>query len=236
MASPLLPPVCLLANQMSLIDLEALQAHVTSLIKGLSPPPPELLTDAALRKQVIEMASSENKAFKAGWRKLVTKQRLVENVFGILEESYQPLRTKGNNPEGFKAARALGGRDTLEWQQFKLRVIQYLYSEGSFGNEKDGFSSYEDTAGGCDEVTWDAACYLLENPDWVHPPAAPVAPSVATNTYETEHQRMARLAGPRDRWCPSCDDFYTLKEGEEKRKQCYDCDENDSIAPHAAAQ
>ena len=188
MASPLLPPVCLLANQMSLIDLEALQAHVTSLIKGLSPPPPELLTDAALRKQVIEMASSENKAFKAGWRKLVTKQRLVENVFGILEESYQPLRTKGNNPEGFKAARALGGRDTLEWQQFKLRVIQYLYSEGSFGNEKDGFSSYEDTAGGCDEVTWDAACYLLENPDWVHPPAAPVAPSVATNTYETEHQ------------------------------------------------
>ena len=166
MASPLLPPVCLLANQMSLVDLEALQAHVASLIKGLStPPPPELLTDAALRKQVIEMASSENKAFKAGWRKLVTQRHLVENVFGILEECYSSLRTKNSNEEGWKAARELGGRDTFKWQEFKLRVIQHLYKNGSFGDEKEGFQDFEDTAGGCDEITWDAACDLLKGDD-----------------------------------------------------------------------
>jgi hypothetical protein len=64
------------------------------------------------------------------------------------------------------AARALGGRDTLKWQEFKLRVIHYLHSQGSFHTEGGGYDDFEDTAGGCDEITWDAACYLLENPDW----------------------------------------------------------------------
>jgi hypothetical protein len=166
MASPLLPPVCLLANQMGLIDLEALQAHVASLIEGLStPPPPKLLTDAALRKQVIEMASSENKAFKAGWRKLVMNNNIVAAIFNLLEECYQPLRSKDSNPEGFQAARALGGRDTLKWQEFNLRVIQHLYKEGSFGDEKEGFHDFGDTASGCDEIVWDAACDLLKSND-----------------------------------------------------------------------
>lgn len=93
---------------------------------------------------------------------------VVENVFGILEECYPSLRTKSSNPDGWKAARELGGRQTLKWQSFKLRVIQYLQNEGSFGSpdEEGGFNDFEDTAGGCDETAWDAACYLLEHPDW----------------------------------------------------------------------
>lgn len=39
MASPLVVPVCMLTNQMSLIDLEAVQAHIASLISGFSRPP-----------------------------------------------------------------------------------------------------------------------------------------------------------------------------------------------------
>ena len=93
---------------------------------------------------------------------------VVENVFGILEDCYWPLRTKSSNPEGWKAARELGGRQTLKWQSFKLRVIQYLQNEGSFGSpdEEGGFNDFEDTAGGCDEIAWDAACHLLKHPDW----------------------------------------------------------------------
>ena len=175
MASPLLVPICLLTNQLSLNDLQAVQAHVASLISGLASAEPaaaeeKLLTPNQLRQEVIKMAASNNKAFKAGWRKLIMKQYsgMVENVFGILEDCYSSLRTKDRNPEGWNAARELGGRDTLKWQSFKLRVISYLYEEGSFGSPDDeyGFQDFEDTAGGCDEVAWNAACYLLENPGW----------------------------------------------------------------------
>ena len=174
MASSLLVPVCLLANQMSLIDLEALQAHVASLIRGFPPAAAaaaaaaeaeeKLLTPNQLRQEVIKMAATKDKAFKAGWRKLVTNRHMVENVFGILEECYPSLRTKSSNPEGWNAARELGGRQTLKWQKFKLRVIEHLYEKGSFGSpdEEEGFQDFEDTAGGCDEVAWDAACHLLK--------------------------------------------------------------------------
>ena len=181
MASSLLVPVSLLANQMSLIDLEALQAHVASLIRGFPPAAAaaaaaeaeveaeeKLLTPNQLRQEVIKMAATKDMAFKAGWRKLVTKRGMVENVFGILEECYSSFRTEDRNPGGWNAARELGGRQSLKWQNFKLRVISYLYEEGSFGSpdEEYGFQDFEDTAGGCDETAWHAACHLLEHPEW----------------------------------------------------------------------
>ena len=207
MASPLLVPVCLLTNQMGLIDLQALQTHVAGLIGGLEAAEPvaikageivlvgqntyahvgrpelgtfnvlpvatdeeKLLTQNQLRQEVINMAANENKAYNSAWRKLVMQKYsgVVENVFGILEDCYPSLRTKSSNPEGWKAARELGGRQTLKWQSFKLRVIQYLQNEGSFGSpdEEGGFNDFEDTAGGCDEIAWDAACHLLKHPDW----------------------------------------------------------------------
>ena len=194
MASSLLATVYFLTNQMGLSDLQALQTHVAALIGGLTtsaevaevaevaaaaevaaPAPSvveeKLLTQNQLRQEVIKMAADENKTYKAGWRKLVMQKYsgVVENVFGILEDCYSPLRTKSSNPEGWKAARELGGRQTLKWQSFKLRVIQYLQNEGSFGSpdEEGGFNDFEDTADGCDETAWDAACYLLEHPEWV---------------------------------------------------------------------
>jgi hypothetical protein len=205
MASPLLVPIFHLTNLLGLNDLEAVQAHIVSLIRGfpsaeepvavaageialvgpntyahvgrphlgtfnVAPAPVEekLLTEYQLRQEVIKMAATKDKKFKAGWRKLVNDARVVENVFGIIEECYPSLRTKDRNPEGWKAARELGARDTLKWQSFKLRVIQYLYKDGSFGgpDEETGFNDFEDTAGGCDEIAWDAACYLLEHPEW----------------------------------------------------------------------
>jgi hypothetical protein len=164
MASPLLQPVCLLANQMSLVDLEALQAHVASLITGLTEK--KLMTPTQIRQEVISLASEKSKAFKAGWRKLVMQDGVVENVFGILEECYDSLRAKDRNEGGWKAARELGGRDTAKWQEFKLNVVRRLYEKGSFGSpeEEGGFHDFEDTASGCDEIAWDAACDLLAEP------------------------------------------------------------------------
>lgn len=165
MASPLLDNIYLLVNQLNLSDLKKVQLHVGVAIAALTPPPPPpLMTDAALREAVINMETRT--AYKTGWKRFVNKGGVIPNVFGILEECYSSLRSKDSNEEGFMAARALGGRDTLKWQEFKLRVIHYLHSHGSFHTEGGRYDDFEDTAGGCDEITWNAACYLLENPDW----------------------------------------------------------------------
>jgi hypothetical protein len=137
-------------------------------------PEPALLTMTAIHALVSKMAADDSKKDKAAWNKLI-KRRLVENVQSILFECYPSLRSKSDNPDGYKAARELGGRDSAKWQQFGLRVIHYLKVKGSFGIGTEYESDFEDTAGGCDEVTWNAACYLLEHPEWT--PAPAVAPA-----------------------------------------------------------
>ena len=170
MASPLLTPIFLLTNQLTLNDLEAVKAHVASLISGLAPAEgPSLVTEtplltlAQIRQEVIKMETRT--AYKASWKRFVNKGRMIENVFAILEECYSSLRRKQSNKDGWEAARALGGRQTVKWQQFKIRVIQYLHDKGSFHNGCEGYRDFEDTADGCDEITWDAACYLLVHPE-----------------------------------------------------------------------
>ena len=133
-------------------------------VEELSPPVEKLLTDSEIKKRVIAMETRT--AYKTSWKKAVA-DGLMNNVFGILEECYQPFRAKDNNDESFMAARALGRRDTLKWQEFKLRVLDYLHATGSFIDEMGGFDTFEDTAGGCDEITWDAGLYILQHPDWV---------------------------------------------------------------------
>lgn len=132
-----------------------------------------LLTKTQLRQEVIKL--ERRTAYKSSWKRFVNNRNVVENVFGILEECYPSLRVKDRNPEGWNAARALGGRDTFKWQEFKLRVVSYLYNNGSFGYEaaEQGYDDFEDTAGGCDEVAWDAACFLLEHPEWTLPELRP---------------------------------------------------------------
>jgi hypothetical protein len=112
---------------------------------------------------------------KYGWKRFVNNRNVVENVFAILDDCYPSLRLKDSNPEGWEAARALGGRDTFKWQEFKLRVVGYLYNRGSFGYEaaEEGYDDFEDTAGGCDEIAWNAACFLLEHPEWTLPDLRP---------------------------------------------------------------
>ena len=132
-----------------------------------------LLTKTQLRQEVIKLELRT--AMKYSWKRFVNNRNVVENVFAILEDCYTSLRLKDSNPEGWEAARALGGRDTFKWQEFKLRVIAYLYNKGSFGYEaaEQGYDDFEDTAGGCDEITWYAACFLLEHPEWTLPELRP---------------------------------------------------------------
>ena len=120
-----------------------------------------------MKKRVIAM---ENRlAYKYDWKRAV-ERGLMKNVQNILDECADYLcHDEDDLGAEFVAAAKVrfGKEDTLERQEFCLLVIQYLRSRGSFHCETTRtFDDFEDTAGGCDEITENAAVYLIENPDW----------------------------------------------------------------------
>jgi len=122
-------------------------------------------TKEVMKKCVLDM---ENRlAWKGCWKKAV-ERGLVENVLGILDECADYLCDEEENGAEFTAAAAarLGKKGSLQRQKFCLLLIQYLRSKGSFNDGAGDFDDFEDTAGGCDEVTQDAAMYLIDNPEW----------------------------------------------------------------------
>jgi len=122
------------------------------------------LTKTQLRENVLKLAKNRSAAFKKGWKKIID-EGMVENVCGILHECYDSFLEPNNVDESCLAKEQLGSEDSLKFQQFKFKVIERLFNEGSFGSDKDeeGFRDFEDTAGGCDEIAWDAGLAVLQN-------------------------------------------------------------------------
>lgn len=130
------------------------------------PPETRPTTQDVMEKRAI--AIENRKAFKLHWKKAI-EQGLVENVQKILDDCADYLCYDEENPPEFIAAakERFGKADSLKRQEFTLLVIKYLHRRGSFHNEDTrGFDTFEDTAGGCDEITQDAAMYLIEHPEW----------------------------------------------------------------------
>ena len=139
-------------------------------VKELSAPVEQLLTAAEMNKRVIALETRT--AYKGNWKRAVS-DGLVDNVQNILEECHDYLRNPEGGDEGGidldmaeKARRVTGKLGSLQWQLFTLRVIEYLKTQGSFHDEDTGeFDTFEDTAGGCDEITQNAAFYVIEHSD-----------------------------------------------------------------------
>jgi hypothetical protein len=130
------------------------------------------LSDAEMKKQVI--AIENRRAFKWSWKKVI-EDGLLENIQGIMnedtylayvrvdlpenatEEEKRALKEKSKRFEDY-----LGPFDGLKWQLFLLQIIQNLHKRGGFWMEEGGFDTFEDTAGGCDEVLWMEGCEILE--------------------------------------------------------------------------
>ena len=124
---------------------------------------PEQLSLSEMKKRVIALAAAESAAYKREWKKAVNDGRLLENVQGILHEAYPSLKSSDSN-DGTpitKVMEVIGKKDSLKRQEFELRVIERLYKNGSFNEEDGGIDTFEDTAGGCDEITWGVACELV---------------------------------------------------------------------------
>ena len=116
--------------------------------------------------EVMVIALETRTAYKWHWKKVI-KDGLLKNVTNILEECYYYLIDADSGLDILAVKAQTGEIGSRQWQLFVLKVIQYLRSQGSLHNEqKWDFDTFEDTAGGCDEVTQDAAIYLIEHPEW----------------------------------------------------------------------
>ena len=142
-------------------QLVAAEKKVLELSPVVEPEPAEL-SPSEMRKRVIAMASAESAAYKREWKKAVT-DGLLENVQGILHEAYPSLKSSDSNggTPVTKVMEVIGKKDSLKRQEFVLSVIEYLYKKGSFNDEDGDIDTFEDTAGGCDEITWNAACDII---------------------------------------------------------------------------
>ena len=127
--------------------------------------PDRLLTEAEM--EAMALAFETRSAYKSNWKKAI-KDDLVKNVAGILYECYAYLHDDYSGLDLATVKAQTGNIGSRQWQLFILKVIQYLRSKGSFHIEEFpyGFDTFEDTAGGCDEITQDAAVYLIEHPEW----------------------------------------------------------------------
>ncbi|MEI8189952.1 MAG: nucleoside hydrolase [candidate division NC10 bacterium] len=145
---------------------EALAVAEKQLYDLECPPETRPTTKEVMKARAI--AIENRTAFKLHW-KMAIERGLVENVQSILEECADYFCDAGDHGADFVAVAKtrLGKANTLQRQEFTLLLIKYLHRSGSFHCEETKlFDDSDDTAGGCDEITQDAAMYLIKNPDW----------------------------------------------------------------------
>jgi len=146
-----------LRHQLHMAEKELEKLELTS--------PDRLLTEAEM--EAMALAFETRAHYKSNWKKAI-KDDLVKNVANILDECYYYFIDADSGLDLAAVKAQTGELGSRKWQLFVLKVIHYLKQEGSFNRDEKlwNFDTFEDTAGGCDEVTQDAAYYLIENPEW----------------------------------------------------------------------
>ena len=162
MATPLELLKMMVESQRVLVKLQTQQ--LAGLEKRLweleNPVETRPLSNAEMKKRAI--AVETRTAYKSSWKKAVA-DGLLDNVQSIVDECHEAFSAKGSCSEKVTAAaKKLGKIGSLPWQLFTLQIIKNLHDKGSFIGENGGFDTFEDTAGGCDEITWNEGCKILE--------------------------------------------------------------------------
>ena len=117
------------------------------------------------RNRVIAMETRT--IYMSKWKDAVNSG-LVENIQDILDDCYEGFICENEHRSDFVEAtkKRFGIKGSVQWQEFCILVIQYLRVQDSFIDEDGYIDNYEDTAGGCDEIVYEAAVDLIENPEW----------------------------------------------------------------------
>ena len=144
------------------LQLELLERRLFELENPVETRP---LSNAEMKKRVI--ALEKRKGHKSLWKKGV-EAGLLDNVQGIVDECYDMWHQECDHIK--TAVKKLGKIGSRHWQIFTLKIIAKLHEDGSFMVEDGDIDTFEDTAGGCDEITWGVGSKLLENSEWMENP------------------------------------------------------------------
>jgi len=114
-------------------------------------------------EEVLALSKNDTATFRKAWRKVVIKMDLVENIERILEECRDYFLHDYDGGSEFQTAakRVMGTFGSKERVAFTLNVIRHLKEADAFGDAPD-LDNFEDTAGGCDEATQEAAISVIE--------------------------------------------------------------------------
>ena len=134
-------------------------------------PVDERLKMDEMTKRVIALETGSS--YKVAWKTAV-ENGLLENVEQILHECYDSYLEDMDAEFVAKAKQRMGKLNSLKWQLFTLDVIAHLKNDNSFySDDTNDFDCFDDTAGGCDEITWDAGIAVIKNTHM--PTASPAA-------------------------------------------------------------
>ena len=141
-------------------------------LQEMEAPVNERVTMAEMKKRVIALETGSS--YKVAWKTAV-ENGLLENVEQILHECYDSYLEDMDAEFVAKAKQRMGKLNSLKWQLFTLDVIEHLKNDESFFYRDDtyDFDCFDDTAGGCDEITWDAGMAVINNTPM--PTASPAA-------------------------------------------------------------
>ena len=122
---------------------------------------PDLISNVEFTKRVTEMMTGNQKRLWS-WEKAI-EIGLIENVCQILDDCYVNYIDPSNDEEfAAKAKEVLGPFGSRKWQLFMLKVFEDLVKNDCFIQDYDTIDTFEDTAGGCDEITWDVGYNIIK--------------------------------------------------------------------------
>jgi len=121
-------------------------------------PPPYV---SNINERVMKLADNASVKFQKAWEVAIDND-IVNNINDLLQECHDSFVDEyGKNVVNVIGEH--GEYNTLKWDNFVFSVIESLFKKGSFIVEDGYIDTFEDTAGGCDEVIWDEGCTIIEN-------------------------------------------------------------------------
>jgi hypothetical protein len=120
-------------------------------------PPPYV---SNIYERVLKLADKTSPTFQKAW-KVAIDNDLVDNINNLLQECHDPFTEEYGN-KAVNVIGKYGEYNTLKWNNFVFNVIESLFNKGSFIVEDGYIDTFDDTAGGCDEVIWDEGCTIIE--------------------------------------------------------------------------
>jgi hypothetical protein len=121
-------------------------------------PPPYV---SNINERVLKLADKSSSNIKQAFKQAID-EGLVVNIDGFLRECHDAFVDEYSE-NAITIMGKHGEFTTLKWDNFVFSVIERLFKKKVFTIEEDGcIDTFEDTAGGCDEIVWTEACKIIE--------------------------------------------------------------------------